>query len=136
MIDVNKYLACPYLDGGRTSAGLDCWGQLLLVRAELGCRPLPSLGGVTRHTIRTMGSRYTEVSNGLQVCQPEPGAIAAVFRGALFVHVGVVVDIEGRLAVLETNPASGARWLRVPEFLSLYYKVIFYRDDPNLPQQA
>lgn len=135
MIDVEKYLRAPYLDGGRTFDGLDCWGSLLLVRAELGCRPLPSLGGVTRHTVRTMGSRYSEVSSGLEVCEPEPGAIAAVFRGALFVHVGVVVEIDGRLAVLETNPASGARWLRVPEFLSFYYKVIFYRDS-NLPEQA
>lgn len=136
MIDVEKYLTCPYLDAGRSLAGLDCWGQLLLVRAELGCQPLPSLGGVTRHTVRTMGSQYAEVSNGLEVCEPEVGAIAAVFRGALFVHVGIVIEIDGILAVLETNPASGARWLRVPEFLSFYYKVIFYRDHPNIPQQA
>lgn len=133
MINIEKYLLVPYLDAGRTAKGYDCWGQMLAVRAELGCRPLPTLDSVTRHTVQAMGSEYRSVSATLEPCEPEVGSIAAVFKGRAFVHVGVVVDIDGRLGVLETNQATGPRWMRVPQFLDTYYKVIFYRDR-NLPQ--
>jgi hypothetical protein len=136
MIDIEKYLLVSYLDGGRSMAGHDCWGQMLAVREELGCRPLPSLSGVTRHTVQAMGSEYRSISGTLEACEPEAGAIAAVFKGKAFVHVGVVVDIDGRLGVLETNQATGPRWMRVPQFLDIYYKVIFYRDHRSLPESA
>ena len=134
MIDVAAYLRVPYVDGGRSMAGHDCWGQLLLLRAELGCAPLPSLGGVTRGTPLAMCSQYADVSAALEQCEPEVGAIAAVFRGRAFVHCGVVIEIDGRLAVIETNPGSGPRWLHVRRFLDQYARVIFYRDDKNISQ--
>lgn len=135
MIDIEKYLLVPYEDSGRTMAGLDCWGQMLLIRAELECADLPALTAVTRHTVQAMGSEYRSISGRLEACDPEQGAIAAVFKGKAFVHVGVVVEIDGRLGVLETNEATGPRWMRVPQFLDTYYKVIFYRDR-NLSEPA
>lgn len=135
MIDLNQYLLAPYLDGGRTLQGLDCWGLLLLVREDLGCRPLPSIGAITRREPAGMQHCYARTLSVVEECNPEAGAVAAVFRGKALVHVGVVLEIDGRLAVLETNPKTGARWLRVRPFESQYAKVIYYRDR-NLSEQA
>lgn len=135
-LNVEKYLSVPYVDGGRSMAAHDCWGQVMLVREELGLPSLPSLGGTTRHTPLAMAHEYERVSSGLEVCEPCEGAIAAVFRGKLMVHVGIVVTIDGRLAVLETNPASGPRWMWTHDFIQRYFKVIFYRDYQSLPEQA
>lgn len=128
MIDVHEFLKVPYLDRGRTMDGLDCWGQLLLVRDQLGMQSLPDIGPVSRAEPIAMQREYGKVSSTLVEGPPCVGAIAAVFRGTLFVHVGVVLEIEGRLAVLETNEGSGPRWMRVQDFVNTYYKVIFYRD--------
>lgn len=35
---------------------------------------------------------------------------------------------EGRLQVLEINPGSGARLVRLQDFLENFTRVIFYRD--------
>lgn len=135
MIDIHALLTVPYLDRGRTMEGLDCWGQLLLVRRAMGLPELPSIGPVSRAEPLEMQHQYRRVQATLEACLPQPGAIAAVFRGTAFVHVGVVVEIDGRLAVLETNQGSGPRWKSVADFVDTYYKVIFYRDK-SLPEQA
>lgn len=126
-LNVEKYLNVPYVDGGRCMHGGDCWYFVCAVREDLGLPSLPSLGGTTRHTPLAMAHEYERVSSGLEVCEPCEGAIAAVFRGKLMVHVGIVVMIDGRLAVLETNPASGPRWMWTHYFVQRYFKVIFYK---------
>lgn len=125
------YLSAPYVEGGRSLQALDCWGLVLLIREHMGLPELPSLGGVDRTTPLGMNASYKKVSGGLIAGEPQIGSIAAVFRGSLLVHVGVVLEIEGRLAVLETNPGSGVRWMRVPQFNERYYRVVYYHD-PNL----
>lgn len=136
MIDVEKYLSVPYLDGGRTLQGSDCWGFVLAVREELGLPSLPSIGLTTRHTPLAMSRDYENVSSGLVEGSPRDGAIAAVFRGRLMAHVGIVITIDGRLACLETNPASGPRWSWVAAFNDRYLRVIYYHDREGIPEQA
>ena len=131
---LNKFLLAPYMDGGRGPAAFDCWGLCIAVRHELfGLPLLPSLGGVGRHNPKACTKAFRMLSGVMEVCEPEPGAIAAVLRGDLCIHVGVVVDIDGRLAVLETNPNSGTRWLYQRQFEATYLKVIYYRDQ-RIPQ--
>ena len=48
MIDVHELLKVPYVDRGRTMEGLDCRGQLLLVRDQLGMPSLPDICPVSR----------------------------------------------------------------------------------------
>jgi len=135
MIELEKYLKVPYLTGGRTMEGLDCWGLVLLIRAEMGLMSMPDFGAVTRETVHRMQKAFTDGAYLLDRGEPVAGAIAAVFKGSVFVHVGLVVEIEGRLAVIETNPSGGVRWSFLTRFLSKYYKVVFYRDR-SLPEQA
>lgn len=135
MIDVNAYLMTPYEDGARSGPSLDCWGLALAVRRDMGLPELPEVGVFTRLTPIGMQVGHAEVTSIMEVGEPRPGALAAVFKGKAFAHVGVVILIDGRMAVLETNPGSGARWMRLERFKSAYYRVVFYRDK-NLPEQA
>lgn len=133
MINLEQYLSVPYVEGGRTMAGLDCWGLVLLVRESMGLGPLPSIGGAVASQPLAVDRAHSSVSAQLDICNPEPGAVAAVFRGKLFVHAGVVVKIDDRLAVIETNPKVPPRILWLADFERIYFKVVYYRDR-NLPE--
>ncbi|MFP5338158.1 MAG: hypothetical protein ACLGIW_06650 [Gammaproteobacteria bacterium] len=129
---LSKYLSATYEDGARGPDRYDCWGQVRAVRHELlGLPLLPSFGAV-RNTMPAAFTRaYEEQAALMEECQPEPGAIAAVFRGRIVIHVAVVIEVDGALAVLEIrNDRTSARWLRIPDFESRYLRVIYYRDKP------
>lgn len=131
---INQFLSAPYLDGGRGPAAYDCWGLCIAVRHQVfGLPLLPSLGAVGKDRVRENTYAYRQLKKGMDECAPEPGAIAAVFRGDACLHVGVVVEADGRLKVLDTNP-GGARILTVREFEAEFSKVVFYRDR-ILPEQ-
>jgi len=132
---MNQYLRVPYVDGGRTMAGLDCWGLALRVRADLGLPELPADPAAIRGNGSAIAAQFWSISESMDRGEPAPGALAAVFKGSLFVHVGVVVQADGRLWVMETNPDVGFMMRRVSDFIAAYYKVIFY-NDRNLPESA
>lgn len=135
MIDYHKYLTVPYMEGGRTLQGLDCWGLILLVRQELGLQELPSIGGAVASQPLAVDRAHSAVAPLLQVCAAQVGAVAAVFRGRLFVHAGAVIEVDGRLAVIETNPKVPPRVSWLADFERNYFKVVYYCDR-NLPEQA
>lgn len=127
-MNIEKYLGVPHVTGGRSMEGMDCWGVCLAVRRDMGLPDLPSLGHVGPTDTIGMKAGYRNTVSYLKECSPQVGALAAVFRGLAFIHVGVVVEIDGRLAVLETNPKTGMRWLRVRAFEDQYAKVVYYCD--------
>lgn len=126
---VEHYLAADYEDGARGPDRYDCWGLVREVRHErYGKRLLPSWGDVRNTMPREFTEAYRAEAAAMELCDPEPGAIACVFRGALMLHVGVVIEMEGRLEVLEINPKTGARRRRVQDFEAPYARVVYYRD--------
>lgn len=125
---MNQYLRVPYVDGGRDMDGLDCWGLALCVRRDLGLPHLPADPAAVRGNGAAIARQFEGISGGLERGEPAPGSLAAVFKGSLFVHVGVVIAADGRLWVMETNPGVGVMMRRVPDFIAAYYKVIFYND--------
>lgn len=131
-----KYQRMVYEDGARGPDRIDCWGLCREVRYLIcGKRLLPSWGHVRKTMPREFTRAYTVESEAMRVCGPEIGAIAAVFRGKICVHVGVVVELEGALAVLEMNPKKGAGWMRPHDFERQYLKVVYYNDS-DIPEQA
>lgn len=130
MIDVEKYLFVPYTPGGREIQGFDCWGLTLLVRRELGLPELEGPAEANRENPLAMQRLYSRLTTGPLEKVPDllPGDVAAVFRSRILVHVAVAIEIDGRIALLETNPGSGVRWLYLDRFLQAYYQVTFYRD--------
>lgn len=126
---VEQYLACDYEDGARGPDRWDCWGLVRhVIHGHLGGRLLPSWGHVRNTMPRTFTRAYRVESAALEECKPEVGAIAAVFTGSLMTHVGVCIDVDGRLVVLEMNPKTGVRWRPVRDFEAPYAKVRYYRD--------
>lgn len=135
---MNQFLEVPYLDEGRTLAGADCWGLSMLARVAMGLPDIPLAAGTTRDTVHGMQQEFRRVSAALARDVVQPGALAAVFKRGAFVHVGVVVEADGRLWVLETNPGVGPCLRRIADFNAAYFKVTYYadRDLPESPRSA
>lgn len=128
---ISQYLHTRYVDGARGPAEWDCWGLVRHVRAaHLGCRLLPSFGDVRSTHPREFTEAYRQESRLMEPCEPEPGAIACVMRGALCIHVGLVVEADGRLGVLEISPKVNCRWLPLTRWKADHTRVEFYRDRP------
>lgn len=127
-MNLNDYIGLEYEDGARGPLKHDCWSLVRSIRHKvLGLPLLPSFGHV-RHTMpREFTRAYSNIAKNMIVCKPEIGAIAAVMRGKVCVHVGIVVEIDNNLAVMEINPQTNCRWLRVPDFERRYLKVIYYK---------
>lgn len=127
---MNPFLASKYVDGGREVGALDCYGLVRLVRHHhCGKRLLPSFGSIRNTQPKEFTRAYQQESASMAECAPEHGAIAAVFRGPLCIHVAVIIELENGLHALEINPKKGARLLRVHDFESQYLRVIYYRDN-------
>lgn len=133
----SRYLTAIYEDGGRELPSVDCWGLTIIARTELyGLPMLSTFGAVSRQGIHAFQRAYkAEVYRALERCEPFPGAIAAALKGDACTHVALVVLKDGRLQVLEINPESGVRIVRLQEFKDNHMTVVFYRDR-DLCEQA
>lgn len=123
-----EIMSAPYVDGGRDGQGIDCWGIVLWVRKKLLLPDLPSIGGTIRSDKISPSRHYREISSTLEAGEPVNGSIAAVIRGGLFIHAGVVIVADGRTWVMDINPGSTAKLSTIDEFRSTHFKVIFYND--------
>lgn len=124
---IDKYLASQYRDGGRELPFVDCYGLVRLARSErFGKDDLPSFG----HVRNTMPAEFTrcvkQAAESFAECEPQPGAVATVWRGRICVHIAIVVEIDGRLAVLDTGSKTGPGWSSVPRFEARFAKVVYY----------
>lgn len=127
MSAINAWLRIPYRDYGRGEDGSDCWGLVRIVRRALRGDLLPAYGAVDPDDKAAMTAVAGQVIGaGFAEVAPQVGALAAVWRGPLCLHVGIVIEAEGRLAVLETNRATGPRWLRIKDFESRYPRVTYH----------
>lgn len=126
---INDWLKIPYKAYGRDVAGCDCWGLVRMVRYAVRGDLLPSFGAVSPASKRDLTDAACSVivGDGFRVVQaPVVGSIATVWRGILCHHVGIVVEADGTLAVLETGSRCGTRWMRVADFQRHYTDVRFY----------
>ncbi|MEN9903709.1 MAG: hypothetical protein RLZZ555_274 [Pseudomonadota bacterium] len=126
---INDWLRIPYRDHGRDWTGCDCWGLVRLVRHALRGDLLASHGAISPADKQGLTQAAGEVLIGFRQCQPQVGALATVWRSGLCLHVGIVIEVEDRLAVLETGRRIGVRWLRLPDFERAYPDVRFYDND-------
>lgn len=133
MINFRKYRQWVYEDGARGPVRIDCWGLVREVRHDMGYAWLPSFGEC-RHTDPKGFTRAYEQQAQEMVTGPAvEGSIAAAFRGRICVHVGIVVDIDARLSVLDINPGRGVGVEPLADFEARYAEVLYYRDK-NLPE--
>lgn len=126
---INTYLSCRYEDGARGPEKYDCYGMVREARHfHLGKCLLPSWGGIRNTEPKEFTRAYRTETEHMEVCRPEVGAIAAVMRGRICIHVALVVEAGGRLKVLEINPTRGARCLPLSQWERDHNTIIYYRD--------
>lgn len=133
---VLRFLAAGYRDGARGEEGMyDCWGLVRQARTDLyGLPLLPEFAGELRFDPQEFTRRYQEQARKMRETAPKPGAIAAVMRGRLCVHVALITHDVTRasndLYALEINPDICARWIHINEFERAHYgKLVKYYAD-------
>lgn len=130
---LNDLLNIPYLANGRQPDGADCYGLARLARVYLFGKPwMPEHGAVKGADKRAMTKAAQEEAANFQVCQPHPGSLAFCYRGRLCTHIAIVVEIDGRPMILETDePGRGRHGPRLVSIKSLkqrFLRVVFYDD--------
>lgn len=128
MSTLHDWLAIPYRAHGRDAAGVDCWGMVRMVRAELRGDLLPAYADIPPDDKYGMTGAAHATLGAMHRCQPRAGAIATAWRGHLCLHVGIVIEADGRLAVLDTTSRTGARWQRLVDFARPYHAVTYHDD--------
>ncbi len=89
---------------------------------------LPSFAECRNTDPRGFTRAYEQQAQHMDTGAAQPGSIAAAFRGRICVHVGIVVDIDDRLMVLDINPGRGVGVESLPDFEARYAEVKYYRD--------
>ncbi|WP_405418639.1 hypothetical protein [Marinobacter flavimaris] len=130
---LNDLLNVPYLANGRQPDGADCYGLTRLARVHLFGKPwMPEHGAVEGSDKRALTKAMLSESVNYRVCDPRPGAIACCYRGRLCTHIAIVVEIDGRLMILETDEPGkgrhGPRLVNLRLFQQRFLRVVFYDD--------
>ena len=104
---VNDYVGLPFVDGGRTRAGVDCYGLVRLVLREQFGISLPDYGDVyqsVRERETIAGALTQEKSRWVNIEQPHAAQLGdvALFRvGGLPLHCGLVLSPDVMLHVCQ-----------------------------------
>jgi len=125
--ELEGWMAIPYVKRGRLLTGADCWGLVRLGRLALRGDLLPSYDSIDaedKADLPAVSADFLCLSH--RVVEPMDGAIAFVFeRGACF-HAGLVVSVDGRVCVIETNEKTGPRYMPRRYFERIYGDVRYY----------
>lgn len=131
---ISDYMHYRYVRDARGEDGetIDCWGLVRLVwENEIGKPALPMFSGTMNPREQT---RHYQELNDYGIfggCEPKHGAIAACFQSRLCTHVGIVLDIDGVLWVMDINEGSPVSLHPLRKFCQKFTQVIFY-DNQNL----
>ena len=130
---LNIYLEVPYVDGGRTMDGLDCWGLVRLILHEHYKQPLlESFGTIFSADKEDMFNAYQKMLPKFVECAPRDGCIAACFKREILLHVGVVV-VENGLNIYHTKPKVGASKTNIAAFERGFFRVKYHGYNPSFP---
>jgi hypothetical protein len=134
---IERYLATVYEDGGTGPYAYNCWTLVRAVRHEVFGYPLlPIYGAISPDDKHALTDACNAEAQAFHEGPPSPGAIATVWRGQICIHVGICIELDGRLGVLETGRKCGPRWLCLGDFERRYLKVIYHNDRKCVPQHT
>src|SRR5665648_490528 len=128
-IMINHFLAATWTRNGMEYPNLNCWGLVRLVRHEMYGLPLLPAFGIDSDDKRGMTFAANAVTTeNLIEGPPCKGSIIEVWIGRLCIHVAVVIEVEGRLAVMESTGKKNVSWMRLPDFEAQYATVKYFND--------
>jgi cell wall-associated NlpC family hydrolase len=124
--DFERYVGTPWLDGGRTLAGADCWGLFWLVYKEVLGIELPSYSesyatALDRAVVNGLIAGGKEQWRPVEDPEPGDGVLMMIIRRP---HIGIVVG-AGRLLHIEKGYGAvieSYRSLRVQNFIEDFYR--------------
>jgi hypothetical protein len=111
MVWGDQYVGLPFLAGGKTRAGIDCWGLVLLVWKEQCLHDFENLQKLRHRSkdIAPMGDRYPQIEK--QDAKRFDAAIVAVEVATAAgwqmkeKHIGIVID-KGLILHIERDDTS------------------------------
>jgi cell wall-associated NlpC family hydrolase len=91
-----KYVGIPQMVGGRTSAGVDCWGLLKLVYQNEFNIELPDYPGVTAQSVLDIHLTIVEAAKQEweEILVPVDGCAVAMSQKRIIHHVGIYLNID------------------------------------------
>lgn len=124
-----KYLSTKYQVGARGPHSYDCYGLVRAVRQEIGKPLMGDYADVSPMDKRRMTAEHDSVvaAEALTLLPgPVHGAIACAWVGRLCVHVGIVMEADNRLWVMETDVGTGPCMSDINQFEKRFTKVEYY----------
>lgn len=118
------FLECRYLEGGRKFPLYDCYGIVIAVREYMGLSPLPAYSDIRKGP--GMDEAVAAEIPNYQPCSPQSGAIAVCWHGPMARHIGIVVELDGTLRVLDINPRKNVTVSTLPVFERRFRRVEYY----------
>jgi cell wall-associated NlpC family hydrolase len=91
---VKKYVGIPFVSGGRTMQGCDCWGLVRLVLHDEYGYDLPSLDAdysdaLDRSSISPCFEKYAPLILGEKIDCPKESSVAIIRSGKLATHIAL-----------------------------------------------
>ncbi len=126
-------MSVPYEPNGRSKEGADCYGLVRMARVYLFGKPwMKSYTSVEGSDKQAMTNAMQKEAQSMRKVSARPGAIAAAWRGNLCTHIAIVVDVDGRRMILETDEPNvtnhGPRLVDIRYFEQRFLKVDYYDD--------
>ena len=92
-----KYIGLPYAPNGRSKAGVDCWGLLVLVYAAEWGIVLPDIPGISQVPTHLQGIILEKeaVRDWWEIALPFDGCAVAMTKQSTIHHVGIWAEIDG-----------------------------------------
>ena len=116
---VNALVGTPYVPLGRSRAGLDCYGLVVLALGMAG-RRVPYDPMIPPGSIRRVSQGFAQHLPEWTRCQPQEGAVALCVAGEAIYHAGVV--LAG--GILHANKPRGVEHVRLKD--STFFNAEFY----------
>ena len=123
---INDWLAIPYVAYGRGLEGSDCWGLVCIVREAVRGDRLPAFADIHDKRALTHAAHDMIAQGWREVSKPKAGTLVAVWRGALCMHIGIVIEIDGRMAVIDSDEKRGVAWKWLTDYLRQHAKVTLH----------
>lgn len=126
---IDHWLRIPYVPFARDVTGCDCWGLVRIIRKDIRGDELPSYADVKDKRALT-GAAHEFFSTGfIETRNIRPGTIVFVWRGRLCIHAAIVIEVDGRLAVIDSDDGRGVSWRWLPDYERQHNKVTFHDSD-------
>lgn len=124
---LDRYRTCRWVSNGMQYPLLNCWGLVRLARRELF--GLPWLPETTCEAMDKPAVTATahQILAGMVRSPAAPAAVAFCWRGQLCLHVGLVIEADGRLQVMDIDQGRGMRLTPLREFERRYQRVEYYQ---------